>query len=1217
MYKYKWQLTKRKIYLWQNQYICQPAGFRSGSPIKINLDIVRLKSLEIKGFKSFADKTILNFDEGITGVIGPNGCGKSNIVDSIRWVIGEQKISQLRSENLESLVFNGSKTRSASGLAEVSLTFENTRNLLPTEFNTVTITRKYYKNGESEYRLNDVTCRLKDIHNLFMDTGVSTDSYAIIELGMVDDIIKDKENSRRRMLEQAAGISIYKTRKREAKLKLDATEQDLARIEDLLFEINNQLKTLESQAKKAEKYYEIKKDYREISIELAKAALEGFNITYKDLNEQQKTETDKRIQLETEIATQEAAIEKEKAGFIEKERSLQQQQHAFNELNNTVRLRENEKNLSSQRLQYLKERETSLKDFLLKAEVQLKGINESIVFTTQQVTDEEQKLAEQKQQLESLKQNAEDKRKIFDEKRAAVDVLRQEQMTLQRNHFDAEKKVAVADTTIHNLQRTITQNEEEQKQRDELLSKLEIEKKQKEQELEEKKTSLEQLKQHNEFTKEQILETQAVIEKLRSELAAENRTLDARQNEHDLLKSLIDTMEGYPESVKFLHNNKSWNYTAPILSDIIYVKEEFRTAVENVLEPFLNYYVVDNMQEGLTAVHLLDENKKGKANFFLLDKLNALENITGDSLEGTIPALSVVEIDEKYKHLAGYLLGNVFIAENEDALQNSNGHIVLEKHGKYVKGKYSLTGGSVGLFEGKKIGRAKNLEKLSEKIAIQQEKVSGLKSVISQRSNEVIAFNEQLKENTIQQTQQNINELINASFSIQNKIENLAHQQSQATSRLQELHTQLEQNHTAIDETRRLLKTLSDQVNALDERMHTAGEDFTNAEVEFNTANGLYNENNLLLARQQNKVNSLQQELVFKNNQFNDLSAQSESSNTQLKEASENIAITGNELQQVEQAVISLLKNKDAEEKKLNEADQAYYNLRNELNAKESELRHKQKAKEQTDYLLTEIKDKLNELKLHLAGMKERLSVEFKVDLDAILDEERNTETSLEELQEKSDRMKKRLENMGEINPTAIEAFTEMRKRYEFIVEQKNDLVNAKNSLMETIQEVETTANRLFLETFNKVRENFQQVFQALFTEDDTADMVLENPENLAETGIDITAKPKGKRPTSITQLSGGEKTLTATALLFAIYLIKPAPFCILDEVDAPLDDANVGKFTQMIRKFSKESQFIIITHNKMTMASVDVIYGVTMQEAGVSRLVPVDFRGLDHQFVN
>src|SRR5215203_455245 len=357
-----------------------------------NAESVRLKSLEIKGFKSFADKTQVNFDENITGIVGPNGCGKSNIVDSIRWVIGEQKISHLRSENLESLVFNGSKTRSASGLAEVSLTFENTRNLLPTEFSTITITRKFYKNGDSEYRLNDVNCRLKDIQNLFMDTGVSTDSYAIIELGMVDDLIKDKENSRRRMLEQAAGITIYKTRKREAKLKLDATEQDIARIEDLLFEINNQLKTLENQAKKAEKYYEVKKEYREVSVELAKAALESFNVTYKELNTQHEAETDKRIKLEAQIAGDEAALEQEKTGFITKERALQSMQHSFNDLLQTLRGKENDKNLASQRLKFLQEREHSLQDFLDKSEGQLKGLEESITFTQSQVGDEQDKL---------------------------------------------------------------------------------------------------------------------------------------------------------------------------------------------------------------------------------------------------------------------------------------------------------------------------------------------------------------------------------------------------------------------------------------------------------------------------------------------------------------------------------------------------------------------------------------------------------------------------------------------------------------------------------------------------------------------------------------------------------------------------------------------------------------------------------------------------------
>ena len=427
---------------------------------------MRLKSLEIKGFKSFADKTHINFNEGITGIIGPNGCGKSNIVDSIRWVIGEQKISHLRSENLESLVFNGSRSRSASGLAEVSLTFENTRNLLPTDFHTVTITRKFYKSGESEYRLNDVSCRLKDIQNLFMDTGITTDSYAIIELGMVDDIIKDKENSRRRMLEQAAGISIYKTRKKEAKLKLDATEQDLARIEDLLFEINNQLKTLENQAKKAEKYYEIKKEYRELAIELTKAALEGFNITYRELNSQSESETNRKIELEARIAQEEAFQEREKLDMIEKERILQTMQHEFNDLLQELRSQENEKNLSSQKLNFLKEKEVSLREFLQKSEGQLKGLEESISFTNNQVHEEEEKLSGLQQELEILKSSVDEARSIFDQRRILIDNLRNENAQVQRSVFEAEKKIAVADTSIQGFQQSVQQLEEEKNEKE-------------------------------------------------------------------------------------------------------------------------------------------------------------------------------------------------------------------------------------------------------------------------------------------------------------------------------------------------------------------------------------------------------------------------------------------------------------------------------------------------------------------------------------------------------------------------------------------------------------------------------------------------------------------------------------------------------------------------------------------------------------------------------
>jgi chromosome segregation protein len=936
---------------------------------------VRLKSLEIKGFKSFADKTIVSFDEGITGIIGPNGCGKSNIIDSIRWVIGEQKISALRSENLDSLVFNGSKTRSASSMAEVSLTFENTKNLLPTEFSTITVTRRFYKNGESEYRLNDVACRLKDIHNLFLDTGVSTDSYAIIELGMVDDIIKDKDNSRRRMLEQAAGITIYKTRKKEAKNKLDATEQDLARIEDLLFEINNQLKTLENQAKKAEKYFEIKKDYKDTAIELAKASLEGFNISYKELNDQQEEQTDKKFQLEASIALEEAALEQERVVFIEKEKQLQALQHEFNDQLQLLRTKENDKNLAAQRLDYLNDKEANLQEFLVRAEGQLKTIGDSIEYTKLQVVDEEKIYQDFKLRVDQSQTELTNKRTQFDDQRLVLDQLRQQYQQIQRNQFDAEKKVAVSDTSIQNVQRSHQQLEEEQGQRVGQIQNLTQQLATKEVELTSGKEHLASLQTQHEKAKASIFETQEQLEILRSELADQTRKLDAKKNEYDLLKSLVDNMEGYPESVKFLHKNTGWNHEAPILSDILYVQEAYRTAVENVLEPYLNYYVVNNLKEGMQAIHLLDENKKGKANFFLLDQLSGAKAESAPA--NTIAALSVIEVDSKYSALANHLLGNVFIAENEQALEGDYTGIILEKTGKYVKGKYTLTGGSVGLFEGKKIGRAKNLEKLLEDIQVQEKVVNELKSTIQDQHNSVLQFNELLKENEIRATEQSINTLINEVFANKNRLENLHAAQTSAIAKLEEFANKINEEHAAIADTRIALEALNVSLQTTQAQLGDIELAYQAAEQAYHLASGEFNEMNLQLTKQNSKIEALQQEVLFKENQLNDLHAQIQANSTQLTEASAAIVESKEQLAELELALVNLIKNKEEEELKLNEADQAYYNLRNNLQEKESALRLQIKSKELVDQLINEIKDKLNNLKLQLSGMKELLNVVF------------------------------------------------------------------------------------------------------------------------------------------------------------------------------------------------------------------------------------------------
>jgi chromosome segregation protein len=1177
---------------------------------------LKLKSLEIKGFKSFADKTHILLDNPITGIVGPNGCGKSNIVDAIRWVIGEHKIKALRSDNLEDLIFNGSRTRAGSGMAEVSLTFENTRNLLPTEFTTVTITRKFYKNGESEYRLNDVSCRLKDIHNLFLDTGVSNDSYAIIELGMVDDIIKDKDNSRRRMLEQAAGISIYKTRKKEAKQKLEATEQDLARIEDLLFEIANNLRTLENQAKKAERYFQIKGEYKEISIELVKGSLEHFNEQYKELNEQNDKETDRRTQLEASVAKEEAVVEQDKVKLIEKEQELNGLQKHFNELVNRIRQLESDKRLAAQRLEHLKEREKNLNEFLSGAGTQLQNLEESIGFAEKQITDETTIMEDLREQLETLRGMVDEKREAFDDKKRAMEQLRGEYQQKQRSQFDAEKKVAVADTSVMNLQRSMQQVQEEKAQRSSQITQLGNERTEGEQDLQEKNDQLQELVTKHEEVKSKILQSQEQVETLRAQLVDENRKLDSRRNEHDLLKSLVESLEGYPDSIKFLKKNKDWSSEQTLLSDVFVVQNEYRTALENLLDNYLNYYLVNNIEEAAKGVHLLESNKKGKANFFILDQFKDGAAATHAAPEGLIPALSVINVDEQYLPLAQHLLGHVYIADNEAPLTEQamqNGNVIVEKSGKMVRGKYTLGGGSIGLFEGNKIGRAKNLERLAKEIEELTASTSKLKQHISDTQTLITGFNQELNDRAIEQTRQEINRLQNHIVNLGNRIENFEHLNNTGEQRLQDLQDQLEQTQESISDTRSELEAVNEQLQALQQNIQKAEAEFQAVEQEFNMATQQYNNQNIQYTRQQSKLEGLKQELSFRGNQLNDLNRQIATNSEQLQQTAAQLAETEQTLHGGDNELYELLTRKETEEKELNEKDRLYYEMRNAISAQEGQLNQKRREKEQAEMLLNGIKDKLNDMKLKLAGMKERLSVEFKVNLDDILDQPRTTELNVDELNAESERLRKRLENIGEVNPTAIEAFTEMKVRHDFIVEQKTDLVDAKDSLLKTIEEVELTANSKFKETFDKVRENFVEVFKALFTAEDKCDLRLTDPDNVADSGIEIYAQPKGKKPSTLTQLSGGEKTLTSTAFLFAIYLIKPAPFCILDEVDAPLDDANVGKFTQMIRQFSDNSQFIIVTHNKQTMASVDVIYGVTMQEPGVSKLVPVDFRSLSN----
>ncbi|HLZ17260.1 MAG TPA: chromosome segregation protein SMC, partial [Cyclobacteriaceae bacterium] len=626
---------------------------------------MQLSKLEIKGFKSFADKIVINFDEGITGIVGPNGCGKSNVVDSIRWVLGEQKTSALRSEKMENVIFNGTSQRSAQQMAEVSLTINNTKNILPTEYSQITITRRLYRSGESEYLLNGVACRLKDITNLFLDTGVASNSYAIIELGMVDDLLNDRDNSRRSLFEEAAGISKFKKRKKETLKKLEDTDADLERVEDLLFEIEKNMKSLEKQARQTEQYYKIKEDYKEKSIGLARVVVNKQKEKFSVIQQQSEAENDRKTKLTVEIAEKEALIEKSKADLILKEKTLSTRQKSINEFVSKIRQYESDKQIKNERLRFLNDRVANLRDQI----DQDKKSNERARFSIQSLETERDSatavLAEITSKANLLKSDYERQKASTYTLQGESDALRQVHRARQEESFQLNKALEIRDIQISSfrqeLERTTSDTSQQSASVAEFEKKLVI----LQEEVAQKTAYVGKLKTEEEDVIGRIGSLEKTIEMIREEMTETGRKLDARQNEYQLTKSLVENLEGFPEAIKFLKKNVGWTKNAPLLSDIISTSEEYRVAIENYLEPYLNYYIVEHESEAYEAINILSDASKGKANFFILD---AFEKFTSSQVQmypNAFPATQIIEFDPKYSRLMSYILDRVYVFEGD------------------------------------------------------------------------------------------------------------------------------------------------------------------------------------------------------------------------------------------------------------------------------------------------------------------------------------------------------------------------------------------------------------------------------------------------------------------------------------------------------------------------------------------------------------------------
>jgi chromosome segregation protein len=1177
---------------------------------------MQLNRLEIKGFKSFGDKITINFNEGVTAIVGPNGCGKSNVVDAIRWVLGEQSTRMLRSEKMENIIFNGTKTRKPSQLAEVSLTFDNTKNILPTDYSQVTITRKLYRSGESEYRLNDVHCRLKDITDLFLDTGIGADSYSIIELKMIDEIIANKEGSRRALFEEASGISKYKLRKKQTFSKLKETEADLSRVEDLLFEIEKNLKTLENQAKKAERYYKLKEQYKALSIMLASFKIIGFRDNLAELEDLELKETIAKTEITTSIDTQEAKLQQQKVDVITKEKNLAAQQKAANDFTAKIRAYESEKKVKNEQLRFLQEKENRLSGELEKDKNQLnhvlynvKRLSEEQVLETELLNTITGSLAQKKEELDELRIQQQSQK-------AGLDALVKENTELQNQLYTSEKELTVLTIQKDALTQEISRNATDAESKEAELGEFnraifEIQEKHIA-----KKKELDDLVKLEEDLHSQIVITEEIINQQKENLSQESRKLDSKQNEYNLIKSLVDNLEGFPESIRFLKKNAGWAKQAPLFSDVLFCQEEYRIAIENYLEPVMNHYVVETQAEAVQAIRLLSDSAKGRANFFVLEALG--NNAEVEELvimnSNYISALSIIDVDQKYSRLCRHLLKNVYLLlrGDEEELGSElpdNNIIILSSNGKFTKSRISMTGGSVGLFEGKRIGRAKNLENLAKEIRSSENSISNLKTSIEQEKLKAFNLKASLKKQEIELRRQELSRLNNELISLQTRQEQYAEFIQNSQNRKKDIEAKIksiEEEFLKAEPKLAELKTKKLEASNLlidkQQVYHELAELVTDKST-------IYNQENIRFHQQQNKVSGIEKDLEYRDSQQRTLENKIQLGTSELTKTRSEITGTLQHVDHSDEDLLNMYVQKEEFERGVTECEQEYYTIKGLIAETENTISELRKKKEHSEILLNELKDKKTSLKLELNALKERLSIEFSVDITDLLDTEIPAEENETIIKEKTERLKQQLDDFGGINPMAMEAYREMNERFTFIQNQKQDLLTAKASLLETIKEIDETAKDKFMAAFTSVREDFIRVFRSLFNEEDSCDLILNNPENPLESDIDIIARPKGKRPLSINQLSGGEKTLTATALLFSLYLLKPAPFCIFDEVDAPLDDTNIDKFNNIIRKFSSESQFIIVSHNKRTIASTDIIYGVTMVEQGISRVVAVDLR--------
>jgi len=1187
---------------------------------------MRLKKLEIAGFKSFLEKVIVDFSPGISGIVGPNGCGKSNIADAIRWVMGEQRVRTLRGKKMDDVIFNGSEEASPVGMAEVSMTLTADEQQFPgtfAEFTEVSITRRLYRDGESEYLINKIPCRLLDVREFFMGTGVGARTYSLVEQGSVASLVEAKPEERRQFIEEAAGISKYKSRKESATRKMEATQQNLLRLNDIIREVKSQLNAISRQAKKAEQYKALKKAVKESELTVALQ-------TYTELTERRSSREEAKNSLkneETDVRTRlqgcEADLEALKAEVLEQENLISVQQEKLYETKNSI-------NITEQGIEFSRRKIADLTERKQKDIAESEALKRREGETGDEITTLKTAAAQAEETIADLRKGVAESGQTLDELRRMDRACEQEQEEKKVQYIDIVTEKAKLKNTVAGLARMIEdfarreanedrQIEENQKRSAELASTLEKLRAG----LAAEESNIAELEAKREETADEL-------ERARGELAESDERIAALREESSRKSSRLASLKEFDESyawcnegVKSLmtggkgtdRQDLSRDLFLGLVADHIRVPREYETAVEAVLGEKLQYVVVKNQTDGIRAIDYLKSSSLGRGSFVPLEvRPHTSAGSDFEHLKEAVPLIERIAVQEDYQPIVNELLGDVLLIPNLAnglSLWQQNGFrgTFVTPEGDIISPSGILTGGSGSGGEKGLLQNRREISELSEEVAAltaelseAQESRKRTASLIAQWDEELLRLRSQLHLTELRTggLKKDVERYEGELHQVQERLEVLAFNRENIRSEAAEARERTAKHEAEIKALEGREETLNREMAVIRERWDGLRADLeqkdkllTEQKIRLASLEEKYDADLKTLARLETSLTDHSREIEAKMRDAEACDREAQALATQITSEEETLKRLYADYQSVE-AALSGKRNSQSEKETL-------------LREQETDIRE---VKKNLDGLIqqgNELEVAFRECTMQMENLRQNIQEKYTTDLAGLITEFRPLETAaMEELCAKLEKDRQSVDTFGEVNLLALSEQEELQTRYEFLTAQVADLNTSLSTLQTTITRINAISRKRFAETFEGVNKCFQELFTRLFP-GGRAELRLTDENDLLETGVDIEIRIPGKRTQSVSLLSGGEKSMSAIALIFSILLYRPVPFLLLDEVDAALDDNNIGLFNRLVKETVSHSQILVITHNKKTMEIADSLYGVTMQKQGVSTLVSVN----------